>query len=288
MKPLPTLTKPLRSVDLETKEPAAALRERTDSCTVPAAAVVAEAMVALVLAGGYREKFGGDHIDDALGGPRRLQGADRVEALSTGALVFIGFMGAGKSSSARSVAAELGTRPARLRPRAGGRAGRADRGRSSTARASPRSARARRSRCCALLERADGGVVALGGGATASERVREALRGHTVVHLEVEPDEAWRRATGKGRPLARDRGRLRPAARRPRGHLRLGGRRRDPARAPRHPAAGAAGAAGAARQRHATRGWCGRVGVARLPGVRGPGPARRRASSIPATAAASR
>ena len=67
MKPLPTLTKPLRSVDLETKEPAAALRERTDSCTVPAAAVVAEAMVALVLATGYRDKFGGDHIDDALG-----------------------------------------------------------------------------------------------------------------------------------------------------------------------------------------------------------------------------
>src|SRR5919206_3087760 len=39
MKPLPTLTKPLRSVDLETKAPAAALRERTDSCTVPAAGV---------------------------------------------------------------------------------------------------------------------------------------------------------------------------------------------------------------------------------------------------------
>jgi chorismate synthase len=64
MKPLPTLTKPLRSVDLETKEPAQALRERTDSCTVPAAAVVAEAMVALVLARAYREKLGGDHIDD--------------------------------------------------------------------------------------------------------------------------------------------------------------------------------------------------------------------------------
>ena len=65
MKPLPTLTKPLRSVDLETHEPAAALRERTDSCTVPAAAVVAEAMVALVLAPAYKEKLGGDHIDDA-------------------------------------------------------------------------------------------------------------------------------------------------------------------------------------------------------------------------------
>ena len=64
MKPLPTLTKPLRSVDIETHEPAQALRERTDSCTVPAAAVVAEAMVAFVLADAYRRKFGGDHIDD--------------------------------------------------------------------------------------------------------------------------------------------------------------------------------------------------------------------------------
>lgn len=64
MKPLPTLTKPLRSVDISTREPAEALRERTDSCTVPAAGVVGEAMVALVLAGAYREKFGGDHIDD--------------------------------------------------------------------------------------------------------------------------------------------------------------------------------------------------------------------------------
>ncbi len=64
MKPLPTLTKPLRSVDISTREPAEALRERTDSCTVPAAGVVAEAMVAFVLASAYREKFGGDHIDD--------------------------------------------------------------------------------------------------------------------------------------------------------------------------------------------------------------------------------
>ena len=66
MKPLPTLTKPLRSVDTETHEPAQALRERTDSCTVPAAGVVAEAMVAFVLADAYRQKFGGDHIDDVL------------------------------------------------------------------------------------------------------------------------------------------------------------------------------------------------------------------------------
>lgn len=64
MKPLPTLTKPLRSVDISTREPAAALRERTDSTTVPAAAIVGEAMVAFVLADAYRTKFGGDHIDD--------------------------------------------------------------------------------------------------------------------------------------------------------------------------------------------------------------------------------
>jgi chorismate synthase len=66
MKPLPTLTKPLRSVDTATHEAAQALRERTDSCTVPAAGVVGEAMVALVLADAYRAKFGGDHIDDVL------------------------------------------------------------------------------------------------------------------------------------------------------------------------------------------------------------------------------
>jgi chorismate synthase len=64
MKPLSTLTKPLRSVDIATHEPAEALRERTDSCTVPAAGVVGEAMVAFVLADAYRRKFGGDHIDD--------------------------------------------------------------------------------------------------------------------------------------------------------------------------------------------------------------------------------
>ena len=54
----------MRSVDIATREPAQALRERTDSAVVPAAGVVGEAMVAFVLAGAYRQKFGGDHIDD--------------------------------------------------------------------------------------------------------------------------------------------------------------------------------------------------------------------------------
>ena len=64
IKPISTLTKPLRSVDTVTHQPSQALRERTDSTVVPAAAVVAEAMVCLTLARAYREKFGGDHIDD--------------------------------------------------------------------------------------------------------------------------------------------------------------------------------------------------------------------------------
>jgi shikimate kinase/3-dehydroquinate synthase len=56
-----------------------------------------------------------------------------------------------------------------------------------------------------LLERPDARVIALGGGALASARVRDALAAHTVVHLEIEPEEAWRRASNHGRPLARDR-----------------------------------------------------------------------------------
>jgi chorismate synthase len=64
MKPLPTLMKPLRSVDLATGEPAEALVERSDVSAVEALAVVAEAAVALELARLARDKFGGDSIGD--------------------------------------------------------------------------------------------------------------------------------------------------------------------------------------------------------------------------------
>ncbi len=67
IKPISTMTKPLRSVDIKTKQPDKAHKERTDSTVVPAAAVVGEAMICLVLAKCYREKFGGDHIDDVIG-----------------------------------------------------------------------------------------------------------------------------------------------------------------------------------------------------------------------------
>ncbi|RJQ40490.1 MAG: chorismate synthase [Nitrospiraceae bacterium] len=62
MKPIPTLRKPLSSVDINTKKPVKAAYERSDICAVPAAGVVGEAMTALVIAGAFLEKFGGDSI----------------------------------------------------------------------------------------------------------------------------------------------------------------------------------------------------------------------------------
>jgi chorismate synthase len=64
MKPLSTLMRPLRSVDVQTKEPAVAFRERSDVCSVPAAGVVCEQMVAFVLAAEMQRKFGGDTVGE--------------------------------------------------------------------------------------------------------------------------------------------------------------------------------------------------------------------------------
>src|SRR5579872_3762136 len=64
LKPISTLRRPLESVDLVTREPALAAYERSDVCVVPAAGVIGEAMVALVLAGAMIEKFGGDSLGE--------------------------------------------------------------------------------------------------------------------------------------------------------------------------------------------------------------------------------
>ncbi|MCE5204362.1 MAG: chorismate synthase [Coriobacteriales bacterium] len=66
MKPIPTLMRPLASVDLATGEPVDAAKERSDVCAVPAAAVVAEAEVAMVLADAYTQAFGVRSVDDIL------------------------------------------------------------------------------------------------------------------------------------------------------------------------------------------------------------------------------
>jgi chorismate synthase len=64
LKPISTLRRPLESVDLATREPALAAYERSDVCGVPAAGVIGEAMVAIVLAQAFLEKFGGDSLDE--------------------------------------------------------------------------------------------------------------------------------------------------------------------------------------------------------------------------------
>jgi chorismate synthase len=64
LKPISTLKKPLRSIDIETKEASEAAYERSDVTVVPAAGVIGEAMLAIVLANSMREKFGGDSIDE--------------------------------------------------------------------------------------------------------------------------------------------------------------------------------------------------------------------------------
>ncbi len=64
MKPIATVPRALRTIDTRTGEPAQAHHQRSDVCAVPAAGVVAEAMVALVLAEAALEKFGGDSLDE--------------------------------------------------------------------------------------------------------------------------------------------------------------------------------------------------------------------------------
>jgi chorismate synthase len=78
-KPISTLMRPLASVNIETKEPSPAHVERSDVCAVPAGAVVAEAMLAIVLADALLERFGGDSMDDLLGNLRAVREKHALE-----------------------------------------------------------------------------------------------------------------------------------------------------------------------------------------------------------------
>jgi shikimate kinase/3-dehydroquinate synthase len=120
------------------------------------------------------------------------------------ALVFIGFMAAGKSTAAREAAAALGVRAddtdALLEAKLGAPIEAIfDRDGEAAFRAAESELAAN------LLQSADGGVIALGGGALQSGEVRTALERHTVVLVDVDLDTAWERAHDHGRPLARNR-----------------------------------------------------------------------------------
>jgi shikimate kinase/3-dehydroquinate synthase len=120
-----------------------------------------------------------------------------------GLIVLVGFMGSGKTTAARALGAALGLPPVDSDHELERRLGEPIE--SFFDRHGEAAFRAREEEVALeLLERQPHGVLALGGGALGSERVREALAPHTVVYLEVAPADAWRRASGKGRPLARD------------------------------------------------------------------------------------
>ena len=120
------------------------------------------------------------------------------------ALVFIGFMGAGKTSAARAAASAFGTRALDADHEIEHRLGTsiqdywASHGEAAFRQLEERVV-------CGWLERPPSQVLSLGGGAVGSARVRELLRRHTVVLIDVDAEIAWRRAGNKRRPLARDR-----------------------------------------------------------------------------------
>jgi chorismate synthase len=84
LKPIATLPKSLPSADLLTGEEIPAHYERSDVCVVPAAGVIVEAMLAIVLATAAMEKFGGDHIDETVRNFRAFQATTGPRSLLEG------------------------------------------------------------------------------------------------------------------------------------------------------------------------------------------------------------
>ena len=241
LKPISTLTKPLRSVDTETKQPAQAMRERTDSTVVPAAgrgrrgdgragagraatARSSAATTSTTSSAAARGVPGADRLAaldaTASATPRarlhRLHGGGQVE----GRCAPRATPGSRRSTPTTLLERELGMPIAEFFDREGEDEFRA----------------ARRSSWTGCSSGADGGAIALGGGSVLSERVREALERHVVVWLDVgaERPGGGSRARAAAGPRSRQ---LRGAARRARAALRaladavITGRRRRVRRA---------------------------------------------------------
>ena len=220
MKPLPTLTKPLRSVDIATKEPAQALRERTDSCTVPAAGVVGRGDggpgAGLRLPGEARRR------------PHRRRARARSPPTASGSDGGRRSRRPGAASPARasvrscSWASWAPASPPRRarRPRSSAWRRSTPTGSSSAGSASRSQSYFDREGEAAFREREEEVVLELlaggarrGGGA---RRRRRAVRARCArrsgptrwCSSRCDPEDAWRRASGGGRPLARDQARF--------------------------------------------------------------------------------
>jgi shikimate kinase len=201
MKPLPTLTKPLRSVDIATRSP----RRRCASAPTPARCPPPAWWGRPCWRSCWRPRAARSSAgitSTTHGPPWPLRGAHRLEAaIAVSALVFIGFMGAGKTSAARAAAAELGGRAVDSDQVIEERIGTSIEDYFSSH--GERAFREAEEEAIAdLLENPPGPVLSLGGGAIASDRVRRLLPDHTVVLLDVDEDTAWRRAGGGARSRA--------------------------------------------------------------------------------------
>lgn len=120
--------------------------------------------------------------------------------MSSPAIVFIGFMGAGKST-ALAAARDAGLETVEIDELMERELGKPIR--QAFEEDGEEAFRVREAEVVgSLLERADGGAIALGGGSVLSERIRNALARHTVAWLEIDPNTAWRRIAGTDRPLA--------------------------------------------------------------------------------------
>ena len=196
MKPIATVPAALRSVDLATGAPDAAHVERSDTCAVPAAAVVGEAVVALAVADALLAKLGGDSLEELYAA---LRIAWRRARLLEGHVFLCGLPGSGKSTVAPLLAAKLGIPSIDLDEHIERTAGRTV-PEIFAAEQEP-GFRAREAAAVRAAARAPRSVVALGGGAVTSRAVRHWIRrtGH-LLWLRGPADLCASRAP-MGRPL---------------------------------------------------------------------------------------
>jgi chorismate synthase len=194
MKPIATLSNALPSVDLHALEAKPAHVERSDTCAVPAAGVVAEAMVALALADALLETFGGDTMASLRLPFARMRMAMRLEP---GAIFLIGPMGAGKTSVGAALAAAMGRRFIDLDAEIARVAGAsvAD----IFAREGEQAFRAREAEALARAAADRKAVIALGGGAPLNEAAWRLMRGAgIVVMLAASAEVLARRIQAQG------------------------------------------------------------------------------------------
>ena len=198
MKPIATVPRALRTVDVATGEEAVAHHQRSDVCAVPAAGIVAEAMVALVLADAVLEKFGGDSVQETRRNAESY--LDTAEVQVTPRVVLVGPMGAGKTTVGALLAEAWG-----VAARDTDADVEALEGRSISdifVESGEAHFRDLERKAVAEALATHDGVLALGGGAVLDPATRELLAGHTVVFLRVGLSDAVKRVgLGSARPL---------------------------------------------------------------------------------------